>query len=55
MKSVIEATEAAARLGVSKNRLLRLILDRKIPPPRKFYGWTEDDFNKLGERKNVDR
>ncbi|SFV32923.1 hypothetical protein SAMN04488557_1774 [Hyphomicrobium facile] len=55
MKFVIEAKDAAARLGVSKHRLLRLVLDRKIPPPQKIYGWSKEDFDKLDEGKYVDR
>lgn len=55
MKFVIDAVDAAARLGISKHRLLHLVLDRKIPPPQKFYGWSKEDFDKIGEGKYVDR
>jgi len=54
MQSVIDAAEAAARLKISRAQLLRLILERKIPPPKKIFGWPVREFSKIGCELNVD-
>ena len=41
MQLVISTGSAAETLGISERELLRAVLDRRIQPPRKYFGYDE--------------
>jgi hypothetical protein len=44
---LVTIDDATKEMGISGRELLRLVMDRRIPRPIKFFAWTPDQFERV--------
>lgn len=44
---LVTIDDATKEMGISGRKLLRLVMERRIPRPLKFFAWTPDQFERV--------